>query len=86
MSKYFLYILQKLIHNIITSIIIKTEQIHGDTNGDTSGTKTKTKLTLTLALACWTAYTRLAKELGLYTWEAGAACGNAYDAACAQAA
>ena len=37
MSKYFLFIFPKFTQIIITNIIVKIEQRHGDTNGDTNG-------------------------------------------------
>ena len=37
MSKYFLFIFPELAQKIITNIIVKIEQRHGDTNGGTNG-------------------------------------------------
>jgi hypothetical protein len=66
MSKYFLFIFPKLIQNIITNIIVKIEQRHGDTNGDTSDTSDTndtivgindgTKTCVSSSLACSTAH------------------------------
>jgi hypothetical protein len=36
-SKYFLFIFPELAQKIITNIIVKIEQLHGDTNGGTNG-------------------------------------------------